>query len=190
MKPTIVFLHGLNCSSKIFSFLQTQLPEHTPIFIDYKSSNRIDDSYKYVLNKLPKKQPFSIVGHSLGGVLAYLIAVRTKKPDNIISISSPFGGSKAAGLMRWLYPKFEIFKDLAPYSSMIREIEEYAPSCPFLSIVSTGGDLPFINGKNDGVVSYESQISVLPNKRIEVTSNHFEAVQDMDTVKAVRDFIF
>lgn len=190
MKPTIVFLHGLNCSSKIFSFLHTQLPNHTPVFIDYQSQQPIQDSFAHIVRKLPKK-PFTIIGHSLGGVLGYLIASRTKmKVEKLVTISSPFGGSQVAGLLRWFYPHFSILRDLSPRSHVMKEIQEYPPLCPFLSLVSVSGHLPFISDKNDGVVTIQSQSCVYPTQRVEVQANHFEAVQDMVGIEAIRNFIF
>lgn len=191
MKPTLVFLHGLNCSSKIFSFLHTQLPDHQPVFIDYQSQDSIEQSYNYVVSRLPRKRPFSIVGHSLGGILGYLIATRTRcKVKSLVTISTPFGGSSVAGLLRWMYPQFKLLKDLAPKSKIIQEMQEYGPLCPFLSLVSVSGHLPFISDRNDGVVTIESQMNVLPTQRVQLNSNHFETLQDMLCVESIREFLF
>lgn len=191
MKPTIVFLHGLNCSSKIFNFLQTKLPEHTPYFIDYDSHSDIETSYNFVLSRLPKKQPFSIIGHSLGGIIGHLITTRSKaNVKNLVTISTPFGGSAPASLLKWFYPKFKVLKDLAPTSNAMQEIAEYIPRCPFLSLVSIAGNMPFISEANDGVVTIDSQTAIPATERIMLDANHFEAVQDEKCVSAIKDFIF
>lgn len=190
MKPTIVYLHGLNCSSKIFSFLHEKLPDHTPHFIDYQSHQSIEDSYEDVIKLLPKK-PFHLVGHSLGGVIGYLIATRTKLPlKKLVSISSPFGGSSQAGILRWLYPDFKVLKDIASSSKLMREVATATNTKPFLSLVSTAGALPFMTGANDGVVTYESMTAIPASKRVELNANHFEAVQDMNGVAAITEFLF
>lgn len=191
MKPTIVYLHGLNCSSKIFSFLHTQLPDHTPLFIDYQSQQPLEDSYHHVVNSLPNK-PFYLIGHSLGGVLGYMVATRTRMPlKKLVSISSPFGGSSTAGLLRWFYPQFKILKDIASSSKIMREVATApAPKAPFLSLVSVAGNMPFMADKNDGVVTIESQTAIPATLRIELDSNHFEAVQDMNGVAAIKEFLF
>jgi pimeloyl-ACP methyl ester carboxylesterase len=191
MKPSIVFLHGLNCTSKIFSFLHSQLPHHTPIFVDYTSQQPLEDSYLQVLCKLSHRKPITVIGHSLGGVLGYMLATRSRlKITNLVTISSPFGGSQVAGLLKWFYPDFKILKDITPNSKVIREISEYAPKCPFLSLVSVRGHMPFISEPNDGVVSIASQTCVMPTKRVELDSNHFEAMQDMRAVEAIKEFLF
>ena len=190
MKPTIVYLHGLNCSSKIFSFLHEKLPDHTPFFIDYQSHQSIEDSYSAVVNLLPKK-PFHLIGHSLGGVIGYLIATRTRLPlKKLVSISSPFGGSSPAGILRWLYPDFKVLRDIASGSKIMREVADAKNTTPFLSLISTAGALPFMAGKNDGVVTYESMTAVQPTLRVELDANHFEAVQDMNGVAAIKEFLF
>jgi pimeloyl-ACP methyl ester carboxylesterase len=190
MKPTIVYLHGLNCSSKIFSFLHAQLPDHNPHFIDYVSNQPLEDSYRFIVNQLPSK-PFMLVGHSLGGVLGYLIATRTRLPlKKLVTISSPFGGSSTASLLRWFYPQFKILKDIASTSKIMKEISITTPKVPFLSLVSVAGSLPFMGDRNDGVVTYESQTCVQATERIELESNHFEAVQDMNGVVAIKEFLF
>lgn len=191
MKPTIVYLHGLNCSSKIFSFLHTQLPDHTPHFIDYVSQQPLEDSYRHVVNHLPNK-PFMLIGHSLGGVIGYMIASRTRLPiKKLVSISSPFGGSSTAGLLRWFYPDFKILRDIASSSKIMKEIAEGpAPKAPFLSLVSGSGSMPFMPERNDGVVTYRSMTAIPATKRVELDSNHFEAVQDMNGVAAIKEFLF
>lgn len=191
MKHHILWTHGLNCSSKIFTHLHSQMPSHKASFIEYESQGSIEESLLTVIKSIPAKGTFSIVGHSLGGILGHIIATRyADRIDKLVTISSPFGGSEQAGVLRWLYPNVRVLKDIAPNSAILREIIFNKPTCQFLSIVSTAGSLPFIKGKNDGIVSIQSQMSIKPTHRIEVNSNHFEAVQDIDTINAVKEFIF
>ena len=191
MKPCILWIHGLNCASKIFTYMHSKMPAHNAVFVEYDSQRSVENSIKTAMLAIPEQGTFSIVGHSLGGILGHLIATRnTSRVDNLVTISTPFGGSDAAGKLKWFYPSVQIFKDIAPRSSIIKELTKAAPTCPFLSIVSEAGSLPFIVGKNDGVVSIESQMSIKPTHRLSVNSNHFEAVQDIDTLNAVKQFIF
>jgi pimeloyl-ACP methyl ester carboxylesterase len=191
MKPTIVFLHGLNCSSKIFSHLRTQLPSHNSILVEYDSSQHIEKSYSSVLKQLPEKGSFNIIGHSLGGIIGRLLASRTELPiEKLITISTPFGGSEAAGLLRWFYPGFHVLRDIAPKSPVIKEVLGSVIACDFLSIVSVAGNLPFMSQENDGIVTIKSQVAVPATHRARVNANHFEAVQDAQTVKEISTFIW
>lgn len=150
----------------------------------------MEDSYRYIVNHLPNK-PFMLIGHSLGGVLGYMIATRTRVPlKKLVSISSPFGGSSTAGVLRWFYPQFKILKDIASTSKIMKEIATTQPKIPFLSLISTAGNMPFMAEKNDGVVTYASQTSVKATHRVELDANHFEAVQDMNGVVAIKEFLF
>lgn len=189
----IIYIHGFNSTHKIFSYLQTQLPEHTATFIDYDSTLSVEDAFDYVLEHIPTDTEFSVIGHSLGGILAHLVASRTTdnvKVENLVTISTPFGGSMAASRLKWFYPSYAILRDLSPYSQQLTDIRASETKCPFLSIVSTAGSLPLSSDENDGIVTVKSQLNIIPTDRIFVDANHFEVMQDDITVKAVENFIF
>lgn len=188
--PHIVFIHGLNCSGKIFTHLQHKLPKHRSTMIDYNSGLSVEDSLQTALEELPD-EPFSIVSHSLGGIIGHLIAGRTDVPlEKLVTISTPFGGSDVAGKLKWFYPSWKVFRDLAPGSSILKECKKASLVHPFLSIVSISGNLPLISGENDGVVSVASQRAIAATKRVDIAANHFEVVQDAHTISEVKKFIF
>jgi pimeloyl-ACP methyl ester carboxylesterase len=186
----IVYLHGLNCSPTIFSHLHHQLPEHEPLFIEYDSFQSVEDSYKSVLSQIKHKK-VSVIGHSLGGVIGMLIASRDNgiTVEKLATISSPFGGSKAAMGARILFPRFKVFKDIDPKSEIINEVSK-AKISHHLSIISTGGSLPIMFDDNDSVVSVTSQRASQTKMKIEVESNHFEAVQNVETLRNIEKFLF
>jgi pimeloyl-ACP methyl ester carboxylesterase len=187
---TIVWLHGLNCSPTIFSHLHHQLPEHEPLFIEYDSFQSVEDSYKSVLSQIKQKK-VSVIGHSLGGVIGMLLASRDNgiTVEKLATISSPFGGSKAAMGARILFPRFKVFKDIDPKSEIINEVSK-AKISHHLSIISTGGSLPIMFDDNDSVVSVTSQRASQTKMKIEVESNHFEAVQNVETLRNIEKFLF
>jgi pimeloyl-ACP methyl ester carboxylesterase len=186
----IVYLHGLNCSPTIFSHLHHQLPEHEPIFIEYDSFQSVEDSYQSVLSQIKQKK-ISVIGHSLGGVIGMLIASRDNgiTVEKLATISSPFGGSKAALGARILFPRFKVFKDIDPKSEIINEVSK-AKISHHLSIISTGGSLPIMFDDNDSVVSVTSQRASQTKMKVEVESNHFEAVQNTETISEIDNFLF
>jgi pimeloyl-ACP methyl ester carboxylesterase len=186
----IVYLHGLNCSPTIFSHLHHQLPEHEPLFIEYDSFQSVEDSYKSVLSQIKHKK-VSVIGHSLGGVIGMLLASRDNgiTVEKLATISSPFGGSKAAMGARILFPRFKVFKDIDPKSEIINEVSK-AKISHHLSIISTGGSLPIMFDDNDSVVSVTSQRASQTKMKIEVESNHFEAVQNVETLRNIEKFLF
>jgi pimeloyl-ACP methyl ester carboxylesterase len=188
----IVYIHGFNCTGKIFGYLHSNLPKHEATFADYNSSLNINVAVKQVLKNVPNDRPVYLLGHSLGGIIAFLLATRDYKIDvqKIVSISTPFGGSSIASKLKWFYPHWPIFKDLCPNSAIIREIKGATIEVPFLSIVSTSGGLPVFFEQNDGVVTVASQKAITPTHRLEIDTNHVEAVQDDDAIEEIKKFIF
>lgn len=189
----IAYIHGLASSGKMFNFINAQLPEHDVTFADYDSSQSIETSYEQVLSKLPKDEPITLICHSLGGIIGHMLSTRDNghKIDQLITISTPFGGSDTAGKLKWFYPSYRIFKDLAPKSKILQEVAATpVKRCPFVSLISISGHLPFVSEINDGVVSLESQRSTQAKKKIEIKANHFEILQDEATIKELRKIAF
>lgn len=192
MKPTIVYIHGLNSTARIFNHLHNRLPDHNAIFINYDSTQRVEKSYNFIVNNIPKSTPIIIISHSLGGILGLLIANRDNNihVDKLITMSAPFGGSSIAALLKWIYPHYDILKDIAPTSNIIREVNNSYASCKFLSLITNKNPTPYIHGPNDGVVTVKSQMACNPNNRILIDSNHFEIVQDDNAFNSIKNFIF
>ncbi len=188
----ILYIHGLNCSSTIFNFIKYSLPDHHSISVDYISNNKINTSLDFIEKFIPDEE-FSIVGHSLGGILASLISIRklsNVKLDKVVTISSPFGGSGVAGMLKWIYPQHAILKDISPDSKIIKEISSNKIKSPMISIISTKGHLPLIPYQNDGVVTIKSQLMSPTNKKYYIDCNHFEIVQDIRTVETIKSFLW
>lgn len=191
--PHIVFIHGLASSGKIFNHLRSQLPQHKSTVIEYDSSVGFNKIFEGIEEVLPKKKSISIIGHSLGGIFGHLLVTRCPdiKAENLISISTPFGGSEIAGKLKWFYPGYRMLKDVATNSPIIKEISQSpVENCNFLSIISTHGHLPFMMEQNDGVVTVKSQKQSLAHKFVEIDANHFEIVQDPTAITSIKDFLF
>jgi len=195
MMETVLYIHGLNCTGKIFTYLRSQLPRHEAIVAEYDSEQAIEASLQSILesNLLHEAGPMWIVGHSLGGILGYLLALRYGKRFDIkglVSISTPFGGSATAGILRWFFMSVNVLKDITPGSKIIKEVTTKRLKTPFISIISTDGNLPFIAGQNDGIVTLESQRASLAKYKLDVQANHFEIMQDRQTAAIIKSFIF
>jgi pimeloyl-ACP methyl ester carboxylesterase len=186
----IVSIHGLNSSHRSFNYVHSKLPEHKIIPISYDSHQPMADSIVQVVRQLPKDR-FSLIGHSLGGVLSVLIAAEhADKIDNLIVISAPLAGSKAAVLARWLPGHPAILRDIIPNAESIEYISKLQLTIPTLSIISTGGNLASSSEPNDSVVTVASQKALRFGKKVEVKANHFEILQHEKTVKLIADMIF
>lgn len=190
MRSKIYYIHGLNSSRRSFNYLSEELEHNGDVLIDYDSRQRLEDSVTQVLKFIPKNEPVVLVGHSLGGVIAMLIAIRgLVNVERVVTISSPLAGSKAAVYAQWVVSGIPVIGDLTPNATCIREIAASKPTFPVLSIFSTGGSLPTSNEPNDSVVSVASQKALPSAKKVEVKANHFEVLMHEKTVEQVRKFI-
>lgn len=186
----IAYIHGFNSSSRSFAFVVDQLPKHSPIIINYDSHKALDESIAAITKQLPKT-PTILVGHSLGGVIAAIIAAqRPESISKLAIISAPIGGSKAAATLRWIPGHPKILHDITPNSKHVRILSSMKLSMPTLSIISTGGNLVTLGEPNDSIVTVASQRALGFGKKVEVKANHFEVLMHEKTVKHLEEFLF
>lgn len=185
----VCYLHGFNSSHRSFNYVQHKLPSHDIIPITYNSHQSVSDTLEEVKKQLPPP-PFSLVGHSLGGIIAVLLGQQVAGVRSIVGISTPFGGSKAAVALRWLpgYPK--VFHDITPSCEVITKVTSTKLKIPTLSIISIGGSLPTTQESNDSVVTVASQRALPYGKKVEVKANHFEVLMHEKTLALLEDFLF
>lgn len=186
----VAYIHGFNSSHRSFAYIQAKLPTHDIIVINYDSHQPIRDSMQQVRKQLPKNR-FSLVGHSLGGILAVLMAAEhVDRVDKLVTISAPFGGSKAASGLRWVpgYPK--VLHDITPSAPKIELISQLRLIVPTISIVSTGGSLPTSLEPNDSIVTVCSQKALPFGRKVEVKANHFEVLMHERTASLIENHLF
>jgi len=186
----IVWIHGLNSSACSFNYLRAMLPNHNITAITYKSHQPLLESIAQVKKQLPKGR-ICLVGHSLGGLIAVLLAAEYEgRVDKLVTLSAPFAGSKAANFFRWLPGHPAVLKDIVPLAENILAISRLKLETPTLSIISVRGELVPISEPNDGVVSVASQKALKFGKKVEVNTSHFEILLANETVQLVQDFLF
>lgn len=187
---TIAYIHGLNSSPRSFEYLLKVLPEHNIIRVSYNSHQPLIDSINQVVKQLPKTGELSLVGHSLGGLIASLIATDYDPVTGLVTISSPLGGSRAAVVMKWLPGHPQVLEDITPSSRHIQLLQMSPPKVPTLSICSTGGHLPTTSEPNDSVVTVASQKALKVGKKVEIKVNHFEILMHDKTAEHLRKHLF
>lgn len=188
----IAWIHGLNSTPSSFKYILQKLPKHNAHLINYHSHQPLSESIMEVISQLPKGETLSLVGHSLGGVIAALIAADNADSINeLITISSPLSGSRAAGVLRWLPGSLPIINDIYPRSPLLIRLNELETlSVPTISIVSTGGHLGTSSELNDSVVALSSQRALKFGEKIDVKANHFEVLLHDETVGVIKKFLF
>lgn len=187
---TILYIHGAFATSSSFNRIRENLPDHEAILLEYNVGENIGNVIADCLAKIEEQdKPVSIVAHSLGGVLASHVALKSKLVDKVITMSTPFGGSKAADMMKWFNPH-PMFETICSSSSLLRNLHNSQAGCPTRSLVTTEGQNPMINEANDGVVSVKSQTAWLAPEYIKVPYNHFEVLLVDETITKIKEFLF
>ncbi|MBN1960546.1 MAG: hypothetical protein JW841_06340 [Deltaproteobacteria bacterium] len=157
--PSLLLVPGLFCQPSVLNPLgrkleklgcDVYLPRSLPYFHGFlANAARVERSAKVILNDLEmlaiKKgvREITLVGHSLGGIISLLVAIRAKESSRVlpkirgvILLSSPLRGSPFATVLRLLVPAC---RDLDSDSQILREVRSYiGTNCV---IVSSGADL-------------------------------------------------
>lgn len=193
-RKDIWYIHGANCSRLSFAHFEKLLPKHNVNHIEYEPKNSIPTLLDHVTTSLPYDKPISIIGHSLGGVLAVLMSQRACsvnfKIEKIVTLASPFGGSKAANILKWIHPEHRFLNDLSQYSDIILNLQNKGAIVPTLNIISTAGSLPIMGEPNDGIVSVASQRALYGAEQHELPVNHFEILLSPESVRLTKEFIW
>lgn len=187
----IIYIHGAHATPLSFSYIKSHLPAHEYVNFAYSCDGPLTlivDQLDQFIKQLA--EPVYIVAHSLGGVLATLVSHECRNVKKIVSISSPYAGSKSATMLQWLFPNTRLFKDIAPASDFIQSIDLTKGAAPTLAFVTTDGESPMIKEKNDGVVTVESQTALEYAKYHFIHLNHFEVLLSDEVVDTTKQFIF
>jgi pimeloyl-ACP methyl ester carboxylesterase len=187
---TILYIHGAFASSISFNRIKEKLPEHEAIMLDYT----VDDDLRQVIDDCVKKlkesgKHVSIVAHSLGGILGSIIAQKSQLVDLAVTMSTPFGGSKAADVLKWFNPH-PMFEHICTSSSLLRSMYSNPAGAPTLSLVTTKGRNPMMNEDNDGVVSIHSQTAWDAPQYVTVPYSHVEVLVADETITKIKEFLF
>ena len=109
-----------------------------------------------------------------------------------VPATSPPGGSKAAASLRFMYPNYQLYKDIAPDGDTIQKVNNIKLKVPVLSIVTTGGKskIPFMAEENDTVVTVSSQTTSDNPEYYFVDLNHFEVLMSEEVTKKIKSFLY
>lgn len=188
--PTIVYIHGAFSSSLGFTRVIEKLPEHNRLTPEYSVSRPAAKVIQDIDAMIKDANvPVTIVSHSLGGIIGVSISQRNPLVNQVITMSTPFGGSKAADLIKWVKPH-TLFSTISTTSPIILEMHHKALRCPVTSIVTTRGDNPMFNEPNDSVVTVESQRALKGAIYHSMNYNHNEILMSDDIVNMVYQLVF
>ena len=189
--PNILYLHGANMTETSFSYIKMGLGDHKYICPEYSVEVPLEENIKKI-SKLVKKQfkkPVTVISHSLGGIIALDLYHHGLPIEKIITISTPFGGSKTADKLRWIYPSCQLLEDIRSRSPFVRELVKKPVDIPILSFVSITGHIPFIDDLNDGVVSIKSQMMMNGPEYVKIALNHTEILMSDEVIEKIKLFL-
>jgi hypothetical protein len=191
----IIYVHGASSTPTSFNYISQNLPEHERLDFSYDSLKELEKTVYKLYDFLPDEE-HCVVTHSMGGIIGvattYLNSFRgdKKKTKKMVTLSSPFCGSKMANYLKWMYPKYGLFDNVSTNNPMILSIQERGAIIPTLNIITKGGESPVIQEENDGVISVSSQISLRSCTRKIIDVNHFEVLMSPDVTTAIKEYLW
>ena len=191
----IVYIHGANSSARSFRYIQKCLPEHEYLNIEYSVDTPLTSNISTIQDAIQDRfadKKVSIVGHSLGGVIAIGLHNTLEHLSKTITISAPFGGLYYVRLLKYLSRKRTIYDDLVPNAEPLKTIRETFVNVPTLNLITVLGNRPIIFKNNDAIVPVESMKEGEFGDYVqfqEVRCNHSEVLVCFDTVEYIRDFL-
>jgi pimeloyl-ACP methyl ester carboxylesterase len=172
-----VYIHGATASERSFAFIQASTGAANPVFLNYEKEGYAKDNLARmaeILNGITG--PFFIVAHSLGGIYATYLQQEFDNIQGVVSLATPFNGSEIATWGAMFNPGYQLFKDISPLSDFIKTSRKTEITVPWIQVVTTVGDVPWITGSNDGIVTRSSMTCRTDVEYIEVDRNHYEIV--------------
>ena len=131
------------------------------------------------------------VCHSLGGI--YALHLADAFPDQVlgaVTMSTPYGGAESADYAKYFLPFNRLLRDIGPSSDPMKSASRIQIQHPWLNVVTTRGDSPWIMQPNDGVVTVNSMRHRPEMQFEELYINHYEVVMSPKTVDIIKEFVY
>jgi pimeloyl-ACP methyl ester carboxylesterase len=185
----VIYTHGANASERSFAFIQQSLQYDKIHYCTYdshgcaahKNIGRFIDELK------DYEEEFFLVAHSLGGIYSlYILREFRDQVKGAVTLSTPYNGSEIATWARFMHPGDQLFADITPQSSFIRDSRTIKIDVPWTQVVSTAGDVKWLVGRNDGICTHASMKSRNDMDHVEIDRNHYEIVQSQRVVDLIK----
>lgn len=183
----IVYIHGANATGESFNFIRQNI-RRSDLVLEYNSAHGFVDNLKDMQNALRDEPSVFFVAHSLGGIYAMHLAHHNpKRVTGAVTISTPYGGSEVAKLVRWFLPFSRLMRDIGPDDYPMRHTNQITLPCAWTNIVTISGACPFITEPNDGVVTHKSMRHHADKMAlIDIPLNHYEILLSKRTVNIIK----
>jgi pimeloyl-ACP methyl ester carboxylesterase len=184
----IIYIHGASATQESFNYLREHLGGMGTC-LEYNSDNGFENNLALMQEQLKVYKKIFFICHSLGGIYAlHLAEILGNKVQGAITLSTPYGGSRAADYAKYFVPFSRLMRDIGPKSYPMNHIQTIDVPWPWLNIVSTRGASPFIVEPNDGVVTIASQRALADKMDlVELDVNHYEIVMNPKVITIIED---
>jgi pimeloyl-ACP methyl ester carboxylesterase len=183
----ILYIHGANSTSTSFNYIRSQIDKPS-ILVDYNCDNGFENNYVDLAKNIIGLDRVYIVAHSLGGIYAlHLLKQFPEKIAGAITLSTPYGGSEVANFIKFMIPSCRLLRDIGPSSNPITQAASVKITVPWVNVVTTSGQTPWISGKNDGVISVKSMRARNDIEYFNLEANHHEVLQHIKTIELIKD---
>lgn len=187
MTTTIVYIHGANATANSFNYIRQQIGGDD-VALSYNSQCGFMRNLDRMCGELRNRQRMVFVAHSLGGVYAVYLAYRlASQVQQAITLSTPYGGSEPASILKWFMPHNQLFYDIATNGLVIQTALGLPILHPWCNIVTTAGANQWFRKPNDGVVSLDSMRAKPGMHLINLEVNHYEVVMHPQVVNIIKD---
>lgn len=184
----VVYIHGATATHNSFAFIQKSLEAKNYLYIEYPRDKtafeNLDNMKDIILNN--ETEPMFIVCHSLGGIYALHLLEQFDNIRGVVSLATPFAGSDIAVWGKIMNPSYKLFNDITPRSEFIRTTRDIDVKIPWTQIVTTTGEVPWMEQPNDGVVTKKSMMARSDVDYVEISNNHYEIVQCNRAVEVIK----
>ncbi len=184
----VVYIHGATATHNSFAFIQKSLEAKNYLYIEYPRDKtafeNLDNMKDIILNN--ETEPMFIVCHSLGGIYALHLLEQFDNIRGVVSLATPFTGSDIAVWGKIMNPSYKLFNDITPRSEFIRSTRDIDVKIPWTQIVTTTGEVPWMEQPNDGVVTKRSMMARSDVDYVEISNNHYEIVQCTRAVEVIK----
>lgn len=187
----LIYIHGASATGDSFNYIRQHLDHPDEIVIEYDSQNGFDRNLADMKRIVSTVEQIVFVCHSLGGI--YALHLADDSPQNVlgaVTLSSPYGGAENADYAKYFLPFSRLLRDIGPSSTPITSSNAIKIQHPWLNIVTTRGDSPWIMQPNDGVVTVASMRHRSDMQFKELYINHYEIVMSPKTVDIIKQFVY
>jgi pimeloyl-ACP methyl ester carboxylesterase len=186
----LIYIHGASATSDSFNYIRSHVAGHSETLIEYNSNNGFAQNLVEMKQQLNNIEDMAFVCHSLGGIYAvYLAQHFGDRVRGAVTLSTPYGGAESAEYAKYFLPFSRLLRDIGPGSSPIKDSNAIPIRHPWINIVTTRGDSPWIMQPNDGVVTVSSMRRRTDMQFQELYVNHYEVVMSPDAVAIIDQFV-